>query len=197
MNKQRITMLSEREKQAAVTSGALDLEIPDAAIRQRLENEPRTFDTEAVLTELARKVAYERLRQSRPRLKPSQISDQAAATVAVIDELVNRVNHMHPSLEAVVNEILMRTQGEFVYQLSDRIAPDLYGLRSGLNVAIQMNKNEPVPTGPKGARKALKESVADILRRHSDPPISNLESKAVAVELLELCEIQLRPKRKA
>jgi hypothetical protein len=195
-NKQRITQLSKREKQAAVTSGVLDLNLP-AEIRQRLENDPQTFDIETVLEELAHKVAWVRLQYSPPSMKPSEVNKQAADTVMVIDELIARIDHMHPELVCVVDELLYRTRGEFGYNLSERIAPDLYSIRSSLEAAIQMRENEPVRTGPKGNWAALQESVAEILSRNSDRHINKVESKALAVELLDLCNVRLPMKQEA
>jgi hypothetical protein len=195
--KQRITKISKREKQAAVTSGVLDLNLPESEIRQRLVNEPRTFYVETVLEELARKVAWLRLRCSAPRMKPSEVYKQAADTIAVIDELIARVDHMNPGLTCVVDELLYRTRGEFAFELRERFVPDLYSIRSALGAAIQMRENEPVRTGPKGNWAALQESVADILSRNSDPPINKAESKALAVELLDLCNVRSLMKRKA
>lgn len=194
-NKQRITKISKREKQAAVTSGVLDLNLPESEIRQRLENDPRTFDIETVLEELARKVAWVRLRYSAPRMKPSKVYKQAADTIAVIDELIDRVDHMHPGLVSAVDVLLYQTRGEFILDLRERIAPDLYSIRSALNAVIQMKENESVRTGPKGDWVTLKESVADILSRNSDRPISKAESKALAVGLLDLCKVRLPMKR--
>ena len=196
-NKQRITKISKREKQAAVTSGVLDLNLPESEIRQRLENDPRTFDIETVLEELARKVAWVRLSYSAPRMKPSEVYKQAADTIAVIDELIARVDHMHPGLVSIVDELLYRTRGEFSLDLRERIAPDLYSIRSALGAAMQMIESEPVRTGPKGDWAALKESVVDILSRNSDRSINKAESKALAIELLDLCNVRLLMKRES
>jgi len=194
-NKQRITKITKREKQAAVTSGVLDLNLPESEIRQRLENDPRTFDIETVLEELARIVAWIRLRYSPPSMQPSEVYKQAADTIAVIDDLIARVDHMHPELVRVMDELIYQARGEFGFHLRERIAPDLYSIRSALGAAIQMK--EPGRTGPKGDKTALKDSVVDILIRNSARPINKAESKALAEELLDLCNVRLMMKREA
>jgi hypothetical protein len=195
-NKQRITQLTKREKQAAINSGVLDYSLPES-VRQRLENDSRTFDIETVLEQIGREVAWIRLQYSPPNMRPSEVNKQGVDTVAVIDELIDRIDHMHPDLAADMDELLYQSRGEFGPQLRERIAPDLYSIRSALVAAIQKRENELVRTGPKGDWAAKQIAVADILRNYAKGPISKAESKALAKELLNLCNVQELMKRGA
>jgi len=192
-NTQRITKLSRKEKEAAVSGGALDFRIPEENLRQRLQDEPATFDVDVVLDELAHHLAWARLTSAVAHMKPGKVREQAEHTVAVIDELIMRLDNMHPGIACMVDESLYRIGGEFCVNLRDRMAPDLYRLRSALRSAILTMEAEPVRPGPKGDRSALKATVAEILRANSEPSINAAEANALAADLLELCNL---PKRR-
>lgn len=188
-NTQRITKLSRKEKAAAVSGGVLDLQVPESKLRQRLQDEPATFNIDTVLDEVAHHVAWARLTSSAAHMKPGKVREQAEHTVAVIDELIVRLDKMHPAIASMVDESLYRVGGEFCVDLRDRMAPDLYRLRSALHSAIRTMEFEPVRPGPKGGRSALRATVAKILRANSEPTINAAEAKALATDLLALCDL--------
>lgn len=189
MNKQRLTKITRTAKQASDTGGVLDFSIPEALLRQRLATDPKKYDVDAILQELSHRVAWARLEASVPRMKPSEVSKQAKDTAAVIDELIVRINHIYPELESFVDEALYQARGEFVLDMRGRIEPDLYRLRGVmLSVAKTIDAN-PGQTGPKSAWPIMRDAIANTLRDHSEPQLDSRGAKALAAELLELCEM--------
>lgn len=189
-NARRITKLSPKEKAAAVSGGVLDFSMPETQLRQRLQDEPSTVDVDVVLDELAHQVAWWRLTHAAPGIKPGAVCEQAEQTIAVIDELLVRLEHLHPRITQALDESLYRSCSEYGVNVKDRIAPDLHRLAVGLQSTIRALESEPVCTGPKGDWSALKGSVAGILRQNSDPQINQADANALAAELIGMCGLQ-------
>lgn len=189
-NKQRVTLLTRREKKAADLGGMLDDRIPEDAIRQRLANEGREFDTDAVLAELARQCAEIRFigRIEASDLEPREVVEQAQETAAVVAELLERLQHMHPDLDCRASEILFSSRQIGVHQLAERIKPDLYLLQAALMLAAGKIAKRPTRTGPKRNQWThSRDALAGTLRTHSAPAIPKKDSRTLAAELLELC----------
>jgi hypothetical protein len=144
------------------------------------------------LEELARRVGWLRLRASVPRMKPSEVCRQARDTASVIDELLARVEHLHPDLDCLVNDTLYRARGEFSSNLSARIWPDLYWLCTGLLAAVRAMESRPVRMGPKDDWSTARDAIATSLRRRSKPPVADKDPEAPAGELLKLCGLRPR-----
>lgn len=197
-SKQRLTLLTKAEKLAAVTGGALDENIPANLIRKRLRDEARvTFDTDALLPAIASRVAWCRGLQvpggkgqpaKAKRMEPTEIASQAADTCAVIDELMTRLDKLHPDLRAHADELLWRAGGEFVHTLRDRIQPDVYRLRAAIEQARLTVVDAGSKRGPKAsAWTTARDGLAGDLHQHSQPVLAAKAAKALAVDLLELC----------
>jgi hypothetical protein len=145
------------------------------------------------LEELACRVGRSRLRAaSVPRMKPSEVCRQARDTASVIDELLARMEHLHPDLDCLVNDTLYRARGEFGSNLSDRIKPYLYRLCTGLLPAVSAMERRPVRIGPKTNWSTVRDAITTSLCGHSNPPVSDKGSEALAGELLKLCGLRPR-----
>lgn len=191
MNKQRLTKITKREKQAAKSSGAMDERIPEDQIRRRLSDEAgKTFEIDALLGAIANRIGWLRLtaEAEAARMKPSEIARQAADTIGVIDELLVRLRHLHPELQARAADALFRARGEFPSSIEQRIEPDLYRYRAALAHAARQIESAPAKRGPRAtAWHTARDGIAAALREHSTPPVPLKAAKAIAVELLELC----------
>ena len=185
------TKLSRFDQKASATSGALDLELPEQKLRDRLsmERERTDFDTDAVLKQLAQLVGWARLEPESPSMKPSEVRQQAEATVKIIDELLVRFGHMHPTLTMRLDEMLYKAFGQFAHNLTDQLEPGLHRMRAALRRAAADMAKEPSRPGPRGNWPALRDRVAELLRANSEPPVNKRESKALAADLLELCDL--------
>jgi hypothetical protein len=189
-NKQRLTLMSRREKTAASTGGWLDERIPEDAVRTRLSNEPRTINVDPVLTILKSRVGWTRLLAAPEanHLEPNDIRQQARDTAAVLEELQVRLHYMHPNLKALVDGSLFRAHELSVLTIRERTKPDLLLLAASLRMAESTIANWPVRTGPKykEAQGAMA-AIAKALRDHSKPSYSVKDSRALAKELLGYC----------
>lgn len=192
-NKQRLTLLTRKEKAAADTGGWVDERIPHDLLRQRLMNEGgREFDIDAILPKIAYQVGWVRMTQKHDaaHMEPKEIAQQAKETVAVIDELLSRLQHLHPHLAAEADYILFKARKEFVLSIKQRVQPDLYLLRASINQACGVIQKRPVKTGPKrNGWMVARDAIAKLLREHSKPTIAAKTARALAVELLELCDL--------
>lgn len=196
-NKQRLTLLSTKEKRSAVSGGAVDDAIPEDLLRQRLRNEAGvSFDSHAIIKVVASRAGYCRGFNvpgipgpvQPARMEPAELVKQAITTCAVIDELIVRMKSMHPDLTCWVNDALYRGRGETVGTLRDRVQPDLYLLRAAVVQAGSVIAERPVRTGPKRSPWLLaRDAIAATLREHSQPVIAAKAAKPLAVDLLELC----------
>ena len=195
-NKQRLIRMTRAEKRAAITGGAVDDRIPEVALLRRLENEPDwDFESGPILEAVAR--AAGRCRGFHvpsepggivpPRMEPAQVVEQARATVAVIDELRERLANLHPDIDCWANDALYRSQSTFIHELAQRIDPDLLRVRAAVDHAGRTLSSRKVRTGPKSEWTTVRESLMETLRDCSTPKIPKKDAKAPATDMLELC----------
>jgi hypothetical protein len=192
VKKQRLMKLTRQEIAASPQGGWIDERVPVEDVRQLLTREPRvTFDTQSLLVDLGRIAGHARLMRDVVRLERDQKAAQARETVAVIDELVQRLLHMDPHVEALATDLLYNAEKVSVLWVRQRIAPDLYLLRAALAGAATTIENKPSRTGPRPtwwtrARDDLTQALLD----RATPRLAKKAAKALAVEILALCELR-------
>lgn len=194
MNKQRITKLSPAEIQASIAAtdaaarGAVDDAIPEEAIGMALDRfGRRAFDRAAIFQALRNRARMNRLMARAGHLEPAEIVKQARDTAAVIDELLLRLEHLHPDLVDRADETLMYARGDFIGAIQERIELDLKRVRVALQEAGDAIAAQPMQKGPKSTWPSMRDEIADILRQHSSPPLPKREAKELAAEILALC----------
>lgn len=199
-NKQRLVRMTRAEKRAAITGGAVDDRIPKKLLLRRLSAEPGiAFEVTSVLEMVSRaasrcrgfSIPGERGCVVPPRMEPAKLVAQARETVAVIDELRERLSHMHPNIECWANDALYRSQSTHFCEVTQRMEPDLLRIRAAIDHAARILKANGGRTGPKNAVwQIARASVAEALREHSVPRMSISRSKALSADLLALCGLQ-------
>ncbi|SFN04997.1 hypothetical protein SAMN05216289_10374 [Dokdonella immobilis] len=128
-------------------------------------------------------------------MEPAQIVAQAKATVAVIDELRERLSNLHPHIDCWANDVLYQSQSTFLHALNLRIDPDLLRIRAAIDHAGRIVGAKKVRTGPKQTELAMaKESLADALRENSEPRMPKKDARALSGELLGLCGLHSKRK---
>jgi hypothetical protein len=190
-NSQRLTLMSPHER-AAADSGGMVPRLSGPAldrIAKRLTNEGRfTFDAPAVLREVEAHAGRIALfaRSESARLSPAEIARQGRDTVAVIRELLTRLDNMHPELDAHVGATVWRSRGIAVHP-GEWLRPDLLLIAAALGQASDAVDKRPTRTGPaptvKGSAVA---ALAETLRERSEPRMSKKAADALARELIEL-----------
>ncbi len=191
-NKQRLTQITPREKKAAHSGGCLDERIPAQQIRQRLADEPREFDVDAVLPVIANQAAWARMMaiNESVRMTRGEVIQQARDTVEVIDELVARISNLHPDLACWATDALFKSGRDGFRNLTRRLKPDLSVLRAAVNHAGATVQRQPKRTGPKQNRWMIaRDNIGRALREHSTPAIPTKAAKALAADLLQICEL--------
>jgi hypothetical protein len=193
-NRQRITHLTAHERHAAANTGGYSLlrDEEREAIARRLRNEAGiVFAVEIITRET--EIQAGRIRMHAPieaaRLSPAEIALQGRTTAAVARELLARLTHMHPALDAFVSEHLYRATGGMILDPARRLAPELEAIAAALERAAADVDRWPVKTGPaRRQRDTATEVLARTLREHSEPRISAKAADALARELLELAK---------
>ena len=195
-NKQRVTLLTTRERRASTSGGILDDRIPETAVAQRLTNEAGfSIEQANVVSVLRARVAWCRLMQSPEsnRLEPREISQQALDTAAAAEELIARMEFMVPSLAGVADEKAFQAWGETVFEMETRMKDDLHRLIALMRDAARQIRAQPSKPGEKTTeRKVARAEIAETLRAHSDPRLGQRAAKELADELLTLCGLPNR-----
>lgn len=192
-NKQRLTKLAPKEKAAANTGGVLDESIPEQEIIKYLNSKHDTvFDTALILETVANRAGWYRLMQERPDIEPKARAQQARDTAAVIHELMDRLESMHPDVAAYADELLWRSDCELVCELAARINPDLLRLKLVLAKVADTMDSLPSKAGPKPKvdRDSAYTKTFQALKSHSHPALSDAKAREYAAELLRLCSIE-------
>lgn len=189
-NSQRLTIMSPYEKAAADSGGPVPQ--MDARRREivaeRLRSEPARFDAPAVLREVEAHAGRMALfaRSESARLSPAEIARQGRDTVAVIRELLTRLDNMHPELDAHVGAAIWRTRG-IAPPPGEWLRPELLLIAAALEQASDTVDNRPTKTGPAPTVKGSAVfALAETLREHSEPRMSKKAADALARELIDL-----------
>lgn len=189
-NKQRLTLLTKKERRSTSRSGWVDETLPDKQIEQRLLDEPGViFDARSILDVLAYEVGLVRLLEQSEdsRLEPNEIAHQARQTADVIQELMERLEHMHFEIEAKVDATLVRSFGESVLQIREDLRPRLSRLMVLTRKVASEIERAPVRTGPKHRQRDLaKAHLTAALRANSDPPVGARRASALASDVLAI-----------
>lgn len=193
-NKQRVTLLTEKEKAAAKTGGALNTDIPEKKLRAILAKQSTaTFDADVILTSLANAMGSFRFGNEIASVYMTNADDikQANETAAVVQELITRLLHMSPTVSTMVSETLWVARREFAHSVIERINPDLYMLQAALNKAASEIEKWPTVRGarPKHDRNALIRKTYQLLRNNSSPRLSAINARTLTRELLNCCGI--------
>lgn len=191
-----IPRITKREQRAAVRSGWLDERVPEQELRQLVEDaERRTgakIDFDAILPTIAKRVGWFRLteRFGGCDLEPAEIRDQARHTAEVVAELLDRLLHMHPTVEAAVGGYLWRLSEDHVITVRERLSPDLHRLRAALMAAEGDLRRTRVRSGPKrpSERNWALSEVYRVLREQSTPELGVTAARTLAADLLTLAE---------
>lgn len=190
-NKQRLTLLTSREVAAADTGGSLDEQLDEKSLLEILKRSGRAFDAGAVLDVVRGRVGWYRLSKSHKDIPQREITEQARATAAVIDELMTRLTDMHPDVYAHACAWMLKHKGEMAHAVMERVKPDLSWLGWALKAAA-----DAMPEG-KGGRpadverdKAYRE-VYEALLEHCKDDVPLVEARALAADLLLACGVDV------
>jgi hypothetical protein len=190
-NRQRITQLSPHEK-AAADSGGMVPRVSEAtrkALEVRIRNEPKIPAAHAAAVLEAVEAHAGRIelfaRSEGHRLSPAEIASQGRASAAAIREVLTRLDHMHPELDAHVTEAVYRARGAIVHP-GDWLRPELVLLAAAFDRAAKIVDARPVKPGPIPSHKAT--AIAELAEtlRHSLPKISKKDAVVLGRELIEI-----------
>lgn len=195
-NKQRVTLLTPKEGAAANPGGLIDTRIPEPKLRAILAKQSTaTFDADVILTSLANAMGRFRFSQeiASVYMPPADAIKQANETAAVVQELITRLNHLNPTVSAMLNETLWLARKEFANSIIERISPDLYMLQAALNKAASEIEKWPTERGrrPNHDRNALIRKTYLLLQTNSTPQLTNKSARALTRALLECCGVRL------
>lgn len=198
-NKQRVTLVTPIERQAAVTGGVVDDRVPEDTIRQRLADEAGiVFKVDQIIVELGRSAGRVRgfsvpgMGMMPPvRMERAEIVQQSQETIRTIDALIDRLANLHPDLDCWANDALVKSCGEFIETVMHRCQDDLYRLRAAIDHAGKVVERYPAKKGPKpGPWSDAVKGMTDVLQAHSTPRLAAKSAKGLAVDLLSLCGLQ-------
>lgn len=198
-NKQRVTLVTAKERRAAVSGGVVDDRVPDESIKCRLSSEANVaFDVDEIIRAIARSAGRVRgfsvpgMGVVPPvRMERAEIVQQSQEAIRTIDALTDRLANLHPDLDCWANDILMQTHGEHIDSIVERCEKDLMRIRAAINHAGHVVAKYPAKTGPKPSTfdTAVKE-VAGELRERSKPRLAAKACKDLAIDLLQLCGLE-------
>lgn len=116
-------------------------------------------------------------------------AEQAHATIAVIDELRERMGNIHPEVDMYLNEALRLARGEFVEQVWTRVEADILRLRAAFDIAARKIESTPATVGrkPKSTRDRLFADIVALLQERSSPRISAAKARTLATKIMNLC----------
>jgi hypothetical protein len=191
--------VSRKEKLASITGGAIDDRIPLEKWRARLDHEHgNTFDVDAMATpNVAFAIAYargisipgERHPVVPPRMEPKEIREQAATLAACADELLERLDALHPDLEMYVRDALWHAYGESGLSVVPRIREGIVRIRAAVqHGGAQVGRGKP---GPKSTPwSEARDAVCAALVAHSTPRLGASAAREIAEDLLQLCGLK-------
>lgn len=202
--RERLPLVTPVERAATVTGGAVDDRIPEEKIRRRLQDEGAgRLDVAPILAVVARQAGQcrgfqnpgHKMPVTSVHLSPAEVSKQAELTCETIDALFDRLDTLHPDLGALANDALYLSRGEFLFQIKQRISPDLYRIRAAVQHAGKVAGASGKP-GPKhNPWMQARDQIAAALREHSRPSMSGKAAQGLAADLLELCGL-LSPRKR-
>lgn len=194
VNKQRVTMLSRKEKAAtaAMSGGWSNDIIPRAEVVKLLTQFVTDgIDAAALADVLTHRMGWYRMQvnAAAARLTRQECIDQATHTAAVAHELLERLSNLYPDVEAVADHVIYKARGEFVHAIKERIKPDLYLLQVAMERTAAEISEWPTKTGPKvNPSHILLAEIFNAIRKQA-PAIGVTRARRLAAEMLGVCGV--------
>ncbi len=192
-NKRGLSRLTKKEKLAAAMLPEIQqFTIPDRAITVRLKKEENvTFDFAKIIPDIRAIVDFVNTADKLPsvELKPRERIKQASDLVALIDEIALRLEHIDGRLYSEIDQHCYRQYAEHFFMLKGDVNAAQAKVRECVSSAIKQLKLKKPKSGPKvKLRTSVLKIIAESLQKNSTPAFNQKSARALAREILDLCD---------